>query len=131
MRTLTARRRDDDGPSRDWSIRTTRQRHERGGAVAAGITGILSIGISLSVLLAAGGLGLGAVERAGVLLGGVVAVVVLAVGTIATESLARHRHLEACVTPLPGARERVACPSADDGGGRRGWDDDLHPRSAT
>ncbi len=81
---------DDSGSSRDWSIRTTRQRRERDGAVAAAITGILSIGISLGALLAAGDRGLAEAARGGVLFGGIVAVGVLAVGAIATESLARH-----------------------------------------
>lgn len=80
----------DDGSSRDWSIRTTRQRRERDGAVAAAVTGILSIGVSLGALLAAGDRGLAETARAGVLSGGVLAVGVLAVGAIATESLARH-----------------------------------------
>lgn len=91
MGTHRARRQGaDDDSSRDWSIRTTRQRRERDGAVAAGITGILSIGASLCALLAAGDRGFAEAERVGVLLGGVVAVAVLAVGAIATESLARH-----------------------------------------
>ncbi|MCI0157419.1 hypothetical protein KNO15_12020 [Leifsonia shinshuensis] len=77
-----------DGSGRDWSIRTTRQRRERDGAVAAAVTGILSIGVSLGALLAAGDRGLAEVARAGVLAGGIVAVGVLAVGAIATESLA-------------------------------------------
>ncbi|WP_426623076.1 hypothetical protein ACPPVW_10515 [Leifsonia sp. McL0607] len=74
--------------SRDWSIRTTRQRRERDGAIAAAVTGILSIGISLGAVLAAGDRGLAEAARGGVLLGGIVAVCVLAVGAIATESLA-------------------------------------------
>ncbi len=56
--------------------------------MAAAVTGILSIGVSLGALLAAGDRGLAETARAGVLAGGIVAVGVLAVGAIATESLA-------------------------------------------
>lgn len=86
----TRRAGDGGGVSRDWSIRTTRQRHERDGAVVAAVTGIVSIGTSLGTLLAAGDRCLPDAARAGVLLGGIVAVGVLAVGAIATESLACH-----------------------------------------
>lgn len=86
----TRRAGDGGGASRDWSIRTTRQRHERDGAVAATVTGIVSIGTSLGALLAAGDRCLPDAARAGVLVGGIVAVGVLAVGAIATESLACH-----------------------------------------
>lgn len=80
----------DSGSNRDWSIRTTRQRHGRDGAVTAAATGILSIGVSLGAVLAAGDRALAEAARAGVLCGGIVAIGVLAVGAIATESLARH-----------------------------------------
>ncbi|MBN9629800.1 MAG: hypothetical protein J0I18_04205 [Actinobacteria bacterium] len=91
MRARRVRRTGDaGGSSRDWSIRTTRQRRERDGAVAAALTGIVSIGVSLGALLAAGDRGLGEAARVGVLAGGIVAVGALAVGAIATESLACH-----------------------------------------
>ena len=54
--------------------------------MAAALTGIVSIGVSLGALLAAGDRGLGEAARVGVL----VAVGALAVGAIATESLACH-----------------------------------------
>lgn len=75
---------------RDWAIRTTAQRHGRNGAVIAALTGILSIGVSVCALQAAGGLGLPGWGRVLVLVFGVVATAGLGAAAIVTESMARH-----------------------------------------